>query len=452
LDAAKRTRCFYQSPEDGLKDTLGGQRSALRLHGMDAKKYWATIAGHKAVQPSKLRPVGKERLDAIGAVKRFGLPNEQAFLSVSSVASADFLAVAKQHPAELELYRQAVENLLGHHLYKPRPDNKEWPYDGDLFFMETLKANRLEDSYGLNPTDLNDGLWGQAQKKALKNLHEKVGQPPRPYYALLLMDGDGMGEVVDEVAKLGEADHQTFSQNLSQFAGEAQAIVKHHQGVCIYSGGDDVLAMVPLSKALPLASELEKCFSRVVYRNLPEGIGRPGVGTASAGIAIVHHLYPLNAALEAARAAEKAAKQIDGKTAVAVHTLKRSGETLEVRSKWEHIPESWNTLMTYFQQEDGPLSSKFAYSVANEARIVTSLEEAAQQATLHRLIGRHKTSALETDQVTKFQEQLSKWATELDGYIPKSKEKTDSTEIPQGFAELGRWLLLARFMAQKGGD
>jgi CRISPR-associated protein Cmr2 len=290
-------------------------------------------------------------------------------------------------------------------------------------------------------------------REKLVEVHKVVTWPPRPYYALLLMDGDGMGEVVDEVAKLGEEKHQAFSQNLSRFAGEAKTTVEEKQGVCIYSGGDDVLAMAPVSNVLPLALALQQRFYQEVYEKLPETIGRPGVGTASAGIAIVHHLYPLSAALDAARKAEKAAKGVEGKTAVAIHALKRSGETLEVRSKWEHIPDVWHTLITYFQPEDGPLSSKFAYSVANEARIVTCLDQAAQKATLRRLVGRHKARGLAEDKVKELEEvagKLAEWARQLDQDIPP--EEMDGQEVPQGFTELGRWLLLARFMAQRGGD
>jgi CRISPR-associated protein Cmr2 len=454
LDAAKRTRCFTQpsEPEDGLKDTLSGHRSALRLQQANARKYWGQIAALNNL-PSKLRPKGKERLDALGAIKRFGLTEEtlETFLSVSSVAAADFLEAAKQHPVELELYRQTVENLLGPHLYKPRPNEKDWPYDGDLFFLETLTANRLEDSYNLVSPDLN---LLQSAQDGLNKLHRKVVRwPPRPYYALLLMDGDGMGEVVDEVAKLGEQAHQIFSQNLSRFASQAKIIVEGKQGVCIYSGGDDVLAMAPISTVLTLARALREKFYQEVYKKLPDNIKKPGVGTASAGIAIVHHLYPLNAALEAARAAEKAAKQVRGKTAVAVHALKRSGGTLVVRSKWEHIPDIWYTLITYFQQENSPLSSRFAYSVASEARIVTCLDEAAQKATLRRLIGRHRAKRLTEDKTKELEEmggKFAEWARQLDQDIPP--ENVEDQEVSQGFTELSRWLLLAQFMAQRGGD
>jgi CRISPR-associated protein Cmr2 len=257
------------------------------------------------------------------------------------------------------------------------------------------------------------------------------------------MDGDGIGQMVDEAAKR-EQGHKDFSQTLSQFARDVENIVAGpgHWGHPIYNGGDDVFALAPVSTAVAIGQALQTDFKEKVNN-----------GTASAGIAIAHHLYPLSAALQTAHEAEQTAKQVEGKSAVVVRVLKRSGETLEVRSKWTDIPLCWNTLIGYFQKEDGLLSSKFAYSVAAESRIVTGLDEKARKATLHRLIGRHTSKQLsddETQAIKIIEDELTSWTTKLDGYIPQ--EKVDGQEVSQGFAELGRWLLLAHFMAQRGDD
>ncbi len=440
LDAAKRTRCFNQSAEPGMKDTLSGQRSALRLQQMDAKEYWAAIADNQGVTPSKLRPEGKERLDAIGAVKRFGLPEKeyQMFLSVSSIAAADFLEKAEEHPEVLTKYRQVVEQLK---LHQVPSDEKDWPYDGDLFFLETLTPNRLADSYHLKNPD--DQKLDKA-KDTLQDLHKAVGWSPTPYYALLLLDGDGMGEKASNAAREGEEQHRAFSKSLSSFAVEAKEVVKGNLGQSIYIGGDDVFSLAPISTVFNIGRVLQDKFYQ-----------KTG-GTVSAGIVLAHHLYPLHAALQAVRETEQTAKKIKDKATIVIRVLKRNGETLEVCSKWQDIPKQWDTLVDYFQQQNGsgPLSSRLAHNLAAEARIVTALKDKdAHQAVLHRLIKRHQAKKLTDEQIEtidKIEAELIQSAAALDSYIPS--KTVNGEEIKSGFAEMSRWLLLAHFVARRGGD
>src|SRR5207245_8626357 len=119
LDATKRTRAFPPADEAGIKDSLGGCRSALRTGAMNAKTYWTQISQNPNVTAAELRPDGRERLDAIGAIKRLSdLAGKEDFPSTSSVASQPFLEKTRPH---LPAYRKAVESLLGPRLYKTRP-------------------------------------------------------------------------------------------------------------------------------------------------------------------------------------------------------------------------------------------------------------------------------------------------------------------------------------------
>uniref|UniRef100_UPI002632A757 type III-B CRISPR-associated protein Cas10/Cmr2 n=1 Tax=uncultured Chloroflexus sp. TaxID=214040 RepID=UPI002632A757 len=71
LDAVKRSRLFAACDEPGIKDTLSGRREALHQHGQthfaQVKGFWAQVG--KRTTAAKLRPDGRERLDAIGATK-----------------------------------------------------------------------------------------------------------------------------------------------------------------------------------------------------------------------------------------------------------------------------------------------------------------------------------------------------------------------------------------------
>lgn len=416
VDAAKHARMFEAAEEYGVKDTLSGCREALHATKASAREYWAEIG--EQVGAAKLRPGGRERLDAIGAVKRFCEIAEQShFPSTSTVASADFLRRAH---GQLTNYRETIDLLLDSHLYRVQED-PDWPYDGDLLFMETLAAQRLQNGYGASA--LNDD-WLQEARKTLSRLYATVKQRPSPYYSIIALDGDGMGERVSKCAE--EMDHQDLSRTLSEFAGRVRPIIDSHHGNLIYNSGDDVLALAPLSMAFALAQSLARTFAQVTN------------GSASAGVAIAHHLYPLGTVLQAARGAENQAKQVKGKNAVCARVLKRSGETVEMRSSWEAVGETFADMLRLFQgdAQGEPLSSKCAYDVLRAAYALPDADEKCR-AELKRLLTRHRNGKHpQAPQPDEWADRLRAWAANL----------------PGKFEELGHWLVFARFVAQAGSE
>jgi CRISPR-associated protein Cmr2 len=432
LAAAKRTRAFSQAEEPGLKDTLSGRRSALRTGQFDARAYWAAVARHPAVTAAKLRPAGRERLDTLGAVKRFADIARQGFLSTSGVATADFLSRARAQAADaLHAYRRAVQALLGEHAYPVRSD-QDWPYDGDLFYQETLTPGSLADRYTLlNP----DATALERARAQLRGLHKAAGSPPSPYYGIVVLDGDDMGKRIGD--RLNEqnplAAHRDLGRCLSDFAATVRPLAEgdRYRASVIYTGGDDVLLLAPLTTALSVAQALAEEFERKTR------------GTASAGIAVVHHFYPLDAALAAARAAEWLAKDVDGKAAVCVRVLKRSGETTDMRSRWQDLGTTFADLVRLFT-EDGagqPLASRFPYDVAASAYGLT-IPDDRFQAELCRLLTRHRNGQHPAaPDPAQWAGRLTDWARRLPH--PDAGAVTD---------ELARWLVFARFVAQGGGE
>ena len=162
---------------------------------------------------------------------------------------------------------------------------------------------------------------------------------PNPYYAILLADGDRMGEVIDAQArrKTDELEqkpyeqHRRISQALGEFARGVEGIVKKYQGALVYAGGDDVLAFVPLHTVLQCAVDLAASFKETLKNFANEEGHTP---TLSVGVAIIHHLEPLQDALKLARAAETRAKGVDGKNALAITICKRSGEDYTISGSW----------------------------------------------------------------------------------------------------------------------
>ncbi len=440
LEAAKRSRRFAPAEEAGPKDSLSGQRAALR-----PKELWEGEqrgAGKVRIQLGRrqgkaqayygsvlLRPT--ERLDALGAVKRLGdwgtETNRRRFQSTSDVASADFRKLALEKArAELRSYRDA---LIDAQIIRKPDHHEDWhvDYDGDLLYLETLTSKHLKDDYD---ADVSEAQCATLRDQ-LRKVYKKADDRPCKYYAIIALDGDRMSRLVGQHSHSAD-EHHKFSATLSRFASEARGKIDAIFGDVIYNGGDDVLVFAPLATALACAQQLANFFKETVAE-----------GSLSGGIAIVHHTYPLGAALRAARQAEKNAKrQVEKQAAVCVSALKRSGEPIHARSSWEALGDNLNKLVKLFQGDQ--LSSKFAYDLAREIEVVTTLEPAARQAMLALWVKRH-TSPNPTADTVEVPGLLNQWGETLDGLLKDAPSKS-------GLREVAQWVLLARFIAQGGGD
>lgn len=206
------------------------------------------------------------------------------------------------------------------------------------------------------------------------------------YYAILMMDGDDMGQwfsgdLKSKQKRLSGFDeatshlehYQEVSRRLSRFAKKVVPdLVKKYGSTrnkqlhseLVYAGGDDVLAFVPVDRVLPLAQELREAFSDPT-RGLDEG------ATASIGIVIAHAKDPLYSMLDHVRESEKMAKSYehpDGKKkdAFALAYLARSGELRQVVLPWNLDQEKTTVsqlerLMNLFRKD---VSSTFVYTFA----------------------------------------------------------------------------------------
>lgn len=206
---------------------------------------------------------------------------------------------------------------------------------------------------------------------------------PQPYYAILVADGDRMGELLS--IKSSRAEHQEISRRLAGFAEDAERIVKTHRGFLVYSGGDDVMAMLPVNQAIACAKELSDQFRHVVR------------GTLSAGVAIVHYREPLSMSLEHARSAEKAAKNKADKNksnhgnrlAVALHT--RGGSPVTVVDTWDDL--AWDTLKAAYTP--GGITRGVAYEFRELAREWPEIAgSSALQAEARRILERKESNGL----------------------------------------------------------
>lgn len=260
---------------------------------------------------------------------------------------------------------------------------EDFGYDGQILYpsrlSKFLKPNPDSDS-------CEDNLSGD-DLVSLKRIKEKVDQlqksdngcfglkEPDPYLAILIADGDRMGKAISEIKTL--EDHREFSKNLSEFAKIARKIVESdNNGVLVYSGGDDVLAFLPVDKCLLAARDLHDKFGALKLLKEDPDKAKDRL-TLSVGIAIAHAFEPLEDLIEYGKNAEKAAKEPnkDGqgdRNGLAVHLHKRGGgDPIRLREQWIDDSSSLDKRLYKWAKmhNENELPDKAAYEMRELAEV-----------------------------------------------------------------------------------
>ncbi|GBD16839.1 hypothetical protein HRbin26_01747 [bacterium HR26] len=434
LAAIKRLRPFDQVEEPGIKDSLSGSRSALRTRSLDAREYWK-----RARQTQRgIGVIGKhERLDAVGAVKRFArLARAETFPSVPTIAARPFLSHAEERARQaLVAYAQALRELFRAAGVDPesmrRSTSPSFPYDGGFLFQNRLEREALAEELGLEELPEQVEPHRVAAVEALRKLYRASGWPggPSPYLAVVVLDGDSMGKRINELLTGQDSPeaHRAFSQRLAEFAGAVRALEREFKQVeVVYNGGDDVLALAPAQLALDFARLAAERFQEITK------------GTASAGIAVAHWLQPLGDALKAARQAEERAKQVKDKAAVCLELRRRSGEITSVRAKWEQLKVlDVGSLIDLFRTDR--LSGRLPYALRESTRAFAGAGPDFR-AEIKRVVTRQGEWPEGSER-------------ERDGLIERLTGFAQALQDTGlgGVEELVGWLVVARFLA-KGGE
>lgn len=275
-----------------------------------------------------------EELDAVGWVKRYGnrLGPEKTlpvFETLSDLAADPFLrglAGKANAQARLEDLTSRIKECRTLKINKVADREHRRPMDNlapRILYPSSFHRELTEPDKDLSDHEIKDLL------KSVREVHRAAEDSPLPYAAILLADGDNMGQALGMVREYQA--HRTFSAELDLFARDCETLVSGYYGSLIYSGGDDVLAFVPLDQAVACAKSLAVAFEKRMRQALPDASARP---TLSVGLAIVHHLKPLNLCLDLARSAERLAKAHPGKNALAVILDKRSGAPIRIVGGW----------------------------------------------------------------------------------------------------------------------
>lgn len=358
------------------------------------------------------------------------------------------------------------------------PENR----NGQNFNGVMFSSKWLADDMNCNAQETATlrSLVEEAHKKA------KFGEgSPADWWVIVLGDGDGMGKYVsgsklkkykeylitDAIAenvknhqdypdllatqkRMGPATHVGLNRALLDFSNRLVPYLTEERycGKVVYSGGDDVMAVLPLADLLGYLRSLraawcadpdpEREFSTeggywTPKQSLQGLQQRPyftmGDGaTMSLGIVIAHKSVPLPTVLESLWTAEKdRAKKLYGKDGLCFRVIYGSGNTLEALMKGELLDLWWN-FMRYDQQDLSALFYRLAEELPRHACVTESdrlLRKAAQ------VIINRRDQTLESH----IQENLLDWLDQWENwayrtYNQVNKNKTEK-EVPLGTTE-----------------
>lgn len=343
LGALRRVEAARKSTRDFAPAAIGPEREApgfgLPKSSLDGARETVLPASMSVHTRDRIGLGSGEQLDCPGLVKRLCGGDPARFASVSRVALDPWLR--RLDAEECRVLREATDPLVQFGLVSRAPKVGAWaayPYDAMFLLPSRLAQARAEFADGGDEIEARETLQAlDALRSVLQPLWRRYGEPD-PYYVLLRADGDRMGELIDAAVQAGALDRlHAVTQALAAFTAGVERTVSAHGGECIYAGGDDVLAFLPVDQALDCARRLHDDFGAALAP--VAGALKAGQSpTLSVGLAVQHCIEPLSAALARSHAAEKLAKG-DGSTHVrdglGIVVQTRSGAPAVYRARWD---------------------------------------------------------------------------------------------------------------------
>ncbi len=412
----------------------------------DSRSFWRAAQDRLRLQGVRLR--SGERLSAVALAKRFAAPafltdelglrpDSLRFPDTATVAAAVWLNDAGIRPDEIR-GRDGVWS--GRWLHGADPDEVAPPAEVIRQISAAKKQHGPPPAYyailRLDGDDLGEWLGGSRSPRVREVLDPRL----LSYYESL--DHAGIAKGLGTRRPLGPALHSSISAALGKFAARiAPRIIRSHHGTVIYSGGDDLLALLPAREAVACAARL-----RTAYRSDKEHGEAPAMGsraTISGGIVFVHHMDDLRAALRAARDAEKRAKhygtaQRKEKDALHLHFMRRSGERAGATMEWRRT--DWFTRLTALFADGA--TDRWAYRLRQELPVLKGrLPPAAVESEVRRLAGRIQDpswSAFAQESGESVPELIGDWWRELrdEWREPRPSEAARSPSALEAFTRL----------------
>lgn len=427
------------------------------------------------------------------------------FPNLSSIAAARFahdnlsivqlywnklnILIEKELPKQYHKFQRRTGDRP-FHIYKTdakiNPKNRNGQQYNGVMFASRWLAEEL---------DLQAKNDIEILRKLVEKAHKQSGfgdGSPADWWVTILADGDNMGryvsgtkldkyvkyivpEVVDQdnlddekwlklldvQKRMGPATHVGLNRALLDFSNRLVPYLTEKRccGKVIYSGGDDVMAVLPLED-LPtylLSLRAAWCGGNDRYDEFVsqggywtpkvniEGVAnRPhftmGAGaTMSIGIVIAHKSVPLPTVLENLWSAEKErAKKLPNKNGLCFRVIYGGGNTLEAVMKGELL-ESWYELVKSPSAELSPLLLRLAEELPKRASVTEyQLFGKAADVIMNRLDESRKIDGFS---------QIKNWLNEWEKWVISCQQ--DNTQLGTKPEDLGNILRFSAFWVDK---
>jgi len=337
--ARKMLRNVPATVEGGVQCSLMGNLQELSGHTRrkEQRAFWDALRDQAGAHDLK----DGERLCAIALIKRF-FPSviEDALGEWAGARDADLDALKKQTGWPSTAFFAALPWLQslahGNHtsIANDYASLAKQSKVGRSEIDAAKKARIPElaiDATAWYTTAIDNNEWQLARDEKtsllshLRDMYQITKSRPAAHYALLLMDGDSLGSLLQ---RLG--DPQTLSRRLADFTDGVDAIIDKHDGRTIYAGGDDVLAMLPARSALEAADQLAASYLKA--------FGDEPRATLSGAIVYAPWKFPLRRVLSTAHhLLDDIAKDRSGRDALALGIVQGSGLNAVWSAPWAVI-------------------------------------------------------------------------------------------------------------------
>ena len=360
------------------KCSMTGETEAMGPADLsEFRNFWNQLSGQNGSQPLSIGGVRirrGERLGSVALVKRFVGP--VVFAKEFDLDDRRLLRMADTATVAARCWLERAREFDDPKGQFDFQDGQWHPWSGHWLHWHNRDEAEPDEQ---PPEELKDKI------RALSH-PDRLGPPPT-YYAVLMMDGDRLGQWLrgklspevfrsyhSKLAKHFEdnqlaghpglkqrrpvtpAFHMAISEALANFSLYfVPKIVEKHLGQLVYAGGDDVLALLPLETALRCAAELNETY-RKTWEQDEQGILRLLMGpraTMSAALVVAHFKDDLRSVLDAARSAEKGAKSA-GRDVLQLVIRRRSGEQSAALCPWDFVRHlhQWHRVFAKFDLFD----------------------------------------------------------------------------------------------------
>jgi len=351
LDRRKYLKSYVPSSQSGLKCVMIPQLQEISGHGRaeDRNRFWRAV--NRNVEGLDLQE--DEALSAVALVKRLFPRLHQADLKILRMELSEdqihypsTVALSARPWSEQQLAEDPPwQRELQRYLTSLDPAERKKIQAGD----------RLDPAIFYEGSRTNDRLWPQGTAEMRDRIGQIMGavqSRPEPYYALLLMDGDHLGQL------LRRGDPSTVSAALARFTQKVPAVVESHDGTLVYAGGDDVLALFSKPRALRAAWDLRHTYE--------EAMGEFKPSTSLSGAIVYAHMHaPLTAVVaEAHHLLDIEAKEHSGRDALAFGRFSSAGHRWPFAAKWKDVcPENAIGLPELVDRVSSLVSSRWLFKI-----------------------------------------------------------------------------------------